>query len=452
MRKNTIKKSKTARKPSPKVRYEGGGRNLSSQAGLIPVIKFLDTLGFTGLFHRHVHHERAGNARYQLVDAVFLMLVGLMGGARSISQCVVLWSDAVLRRVAGWRWFPDESTVGRLFKELTERHVSELETLVHAARKRVWARALRAGTSRIAIQCQKWVDADSSVKTVYGRQQGTAKGYNPHKRGAPSYHPLLAFCTDTKEILQAWFRTGSAYTSNGIVEFMKQLLAQLPDYHRIVFRADSGFFVGALMDLLDLGGHGYLIKVKLRGLAQLLAQQHWTPIRHQPGWEQCEFQYRANDWNAPRFFVAVRQRKELEDDHPQAQLLELEHYDYFCYVTTEPLSPWQAHRAYGARATSETWIEEAKGQMGLAHVKTDHFLANAALFQCAVLAYNTARWMALISGNAILKRWEPQTVRTFLIRVAGKLLSGANQLRIKLPREHLHPEVWEDWLALSQPA
>ncbi|CAD7852175.1 MAG: hypothetical protein, partial [Olavius algarvensis Gamma 1 endosymbiont] len=27
----------------------------------------------------------------------------------------------------------------------------------------------------------------------------------------------------------------------------------------------------------------------------------------------------------------------------------------------------------------------------------------------------------------------------------------ANQLRIKLPRQHLHPKVWEDWLALSQP-
>ncbi|CAD7851776.1 MAG: hypothetical protein, partial [Olavius algarvensis Gamma 1 endosymbiont] len=65
--------------------------------------------------------------------------------------------------------------------------------------------------------------------------------------------------------------------------------------------------------------------------------------------------------------------------------------------------------------------------------------ANAALFQCAVLAYNTLRWMALLSANATLKRWELRTVRTFLIRVAGKLLGGANQLRIKLPRQHLHP-------------
>ncbi|HBA66974.1 MAG TPA: hypothetical protein DCZ48_12510 [Methylococcaceae bacterium] len=31
---------------------------------------------------------------------------------------------------------------------------------------------------------------------------------------------------------------------------------------------------------------------------------------------------------------------------------------------------------------------------------TASFLANAALFHCAVLAYNTLRWMALLSGNA----------------------------------------------------
>jgi hypothetical protein len=149
--------------------------------------------------------------------------------------------------------------------------------------------------------------------------------------------------------------------------------------------------------------------------------------------------------------VAVRCPQESADDHPQRELLALEHYESFCYVTSEPLSPWQAHRTYGKRATAETWIEEAKGQLGLAHLKTDNFLANAALFQCAVLAYNTIPGMALLSGNDTLKRWEPQTVRIFLIRVAGKLLTGANQLRIKLPRRNLHPKVWEDWLALSQP-
>ena len=449
MSKNSTKRPRGARKTSPQIRFESTGRNLTSQAGLVPAIKFLDKLGFSELFDRHVHHRRARNAQYTLADGVFLILSGLIGGAFSVSKCVALWSDGVLRRAAGWLRVPDETTVGRLFKEVGERQVSEMEMLVHALRQRVWLRALRAGVSRIAVQCTQWVDVDSSVKTVYGRQEGTAKGYNPHKRGARSYHPLLAFSTATKEILQGWFRTGSAYTSNGIVEFMKQLLAQLPNHHRIVFRGDSGYFVGALLEYLDAFGHGYLIKVKLKNLAQLLAQQHWRPIRNQPGWEQCEFQYQAKSWSCPRFFVAVRQRKELLNDHPQEELLELEHYDYFCYVTTEPLSPWQTHRKYGERATSETWIEEAKSQIGMAHIKTDDFLANAALFQSAILAYNTLRWMALMSGNEQLRQWEPQSIRTFLIRVAGKLLTGANQLCIKLPREHLYPRHWTDWLALA---
>jgi hypothetical protein len=449
MRKNSTKNRRKARKNSPKIRFESTGRNLTSQAGLIPVIKFLDKLGFTGLFNRHVNHQRAKNAQYRLVDGVFLIMTGLIGGAFSIGKCVALWSDGVLRQAAGWKRIPEETTVGRLFKEVGNRQISELETLVHAIRKRVWHRALRAGVSRIAAQCTHWIDVDSSVKTVYGYQEGTAKGYNPHKRGARSYHPLLAFSAHTKEILQGWFRTGSAYTSNGIVEFMKQLMAQLPDYHRIVFRGDSGYFVGALLELLDQLGHGYLIKVKLKNLAQLLGGQYWIPVRNRPGWEQCEFQYQAKGWSHPRFFVAVRQRKEVENHHPQGELLELEHYDYFCYVTTEPLTPWQAHRKYGERATSETWIEEGKSQMGLAHIKTDHFLANAALFQSAILAYNTVRWMALMSGNKQLRQWEPETIRTFLVRVAGKLLTGGKQLTIKLPKEHLYPQPWEEWLALA---
>jgi hypothetical protein len=52
--------------------------------------------------------------------------------------------------------------------------------------------------------------------------------------------------------------TGSPYSLNGIVEFAKQLLAQLPHDYRLVFRADSGFFVGALMDLLDDERQGHL--------------------------------------------------------------------------------------------------------------------------------------------------------------------------------------------------
>jgi len=87
--------------------------------------------------------------------------------------------------------------------------------------------------------------------------------------------------------------------------------------------------------------------------------------------------------------------------------------------------------------------------MALAHLKTDIFLANAAIFQCAILAYNTVRWMAVISGHAGLAHWEIQTVRTFLIRVAGKLTLGSHQQVIHTPDPLFDPSAWFAWLAVG---
>jgi len=449
MSNHTKKEPSKARGKSSKVHFHKTGKNMTSKAGLIPVIKFLDKLAFTQLFQKTVNHQRKDNAVYRLDDGVFLILTGLIGGAFNISKCTLLWSSCrVLQKTAGWLRVPDETTPGRLFKEVSARHISEIETLVHVLRKAVWQKALRSGASKVAVLQTLWIDVDSSVKTVCGKQEGVAKGYNSHKKGAYSYHPQLAFCTHTKEILQGWLRTGSAYTSNGVVEFMKQLLAQLPASQRIIFRGDSGYFVGALLDHLDALGHGYLIKVKLKNLVPLLSRQQWMPIDDKPGWEQCQFWYSTRSWNASRLLVAVREKKKIEYS-PQQDLLGVESYDYFCYVTTENYTAWETHKRYGQRATSETWIEEAKSQLGLAHIKTNDFLANAALFQSAILAYNTLRWMALTSNNVQLKKWEPESIRVHLICVAGKLLTGGNQVRIVLPEKHLHAGSWDDWLALA---
>lgn len=441
-------KKPAARKQTGKVHMPATATGLTSQAGLIPVIKFLQRIGFEETVNQTVPHQRGDNADYQLTDGIFLTLVGLIGGACSIAKLCGVWSDGALRKIAGWIKFPVETTIGRLFKEVTEKQTSQFESLNHRLRGQIWRMANRAGVSKVGLNRVQWIDIDSTVDSVCGTQEGAAKGYNPKKKGALSYHPQLAFLAGSKEILQAWFRTGSAYTSNGIVEFVKQLLAHLPNRMRIIVRADSGYFVGALLDLLDAYGHGYLIKVKFKNLIALLTRQQWTAIAGQPGWEQCTFDYRCGEWKVSRRFVAVRQRQPRKES-PQLDLLETTEYDYFCYVTTEALTPWQTHKKYGERATCETWIEESKGQMGMGKIRTACFLANATLFHCAVLAYNTLRWMAIMSGSQTLRQWEPETIRTYLVRVAGKLLTGNGQLTVKTPDNHLYPKVWDDWVAVG---
>ena len=117
-------------------------------------------------------------------------------------------SPRKVKRVAGWTRLPVDTTLGRVFKEVDRCQVVALETLNHRLRGRVWRRAVQTGEHLRSAALVMWVDVDSTVETVFGEQEGTAKGYNEHKRGALSYHPLLGFCAETKEILQGWLRSG----------------------------------------------------------------------------------------------------------------------------------------------------------------------------------------------------------------------------------------------------
>jgi hypothetical protein len=440
---------RSARVSSKKVSINNHGKGLTSQAGLVPVVKFLRKVGMIELVKETVEHERGSNALYDSADAVFLTVIATIGGARALSSVTTIWADGVLRKLAGWVSIPDNSTFGRLFRTFREQHISQLETLNHRLRGKFWRKALRSGASTIAMRSCRVIDVDSTEKTAYGKQQGVKKGYNPFRKGKASYHPILSFCAETKEILQGWLRSGDAYTSNGVVEFTKQLLAHLPKSQTILFRGDSGFFNGKLFDLLDQFGHGYLVKVKLKGLKELLFSQTWEAIPDRAGWEQCIFWHQCTNWKCARRFVAVRQERKDENKGGNGQLFEIKEYDFFCYVTTEELTCWQTHKSYGQRATCETWIEESKNQMALGQIKMDDFWGSSAIFQCSILAYNTVRWMALCSGDKQLRRWEPSTIRAFLIRVAGKLRTGSNQLGLNTPANHLHPKQWDAWVAVG---
>ena len=243
------RKESATRKQTGKIHMSATATGLTSQAGLIPVVKYLQRIGFEKIVSRDVPHQRGDNADYQLTDVIMLALVGMIGGATSVAKLCAVWSDSVLRDITGWIKLPVDTTIGRLFKEVKEEQISQLESVNHRLRGQTWRRANRAGVSKVGLNPIQWIDIDSTVDSVCGSQEGAAKGYNPKKRGALSYHPQLAFLAGSKEILQAWFRTGSAYTSNGVVEFVKQMLAHLPHRIRIIVRADSGYFVGALLDL-----------------------------------------------------------------------------------------------------------------------------------------------------------------------------------------------------------
>lgn len=427
----------------PKIKTEMNGKGLTVHAGLLPVLTFMGKLLFRQRVQEAICKERGANAQYQMVDAVQMVVVGLIAGATAMVQITKVWADEVLMKMSGWKRIPVDTTIGRMMKLATQGDVVELTGVTHRFRGQVWKRAVRSGHRLRSALSDMWIDVDSTVDGVYGNQEGAEVGYNPKKKGQKAYQYLMAFVGETKEVLHSWFRGGSAYTSNGVVEFMKECMAYTKRRVRVIFRGDSGFFSGELLDYLESVSAGYLIKVKLKNLVKVLDAQKWAAVKGHAGWEQADFMYRCAEWNRSRRFVAVRKLVKIERG-----LFPLPVYEYFCYVTTERLSPIEAHGSYGERATCETWIEECKSQMHAGHVRTGEFLANAALFQCAVLAYNLLKWMALLTGGAV-RRWEIKTMRLWLIRVAGKLTKGSGQLVLKLPEKFLYQEEWRAWEGMS---
>jgi hypothetical protein len=254
----------------------------------------------------------------------------------------------------------------------------------------------------------------------------------------------MAFNADTSEVLHSWFRGGDAYTGNGATPFLQELLSHLPKDKTVTVRADSGFFDEKTLEYLETIGHHYLIKVKLKGLKGLLFEQEWQKIADHHGWESTVFIHKCGSWDKPRQFVAVRK---LVEEKKENFLFEgvSKVYEYFCYVTDiEGISPWEVHKTYGKRATCETWIEECKSQMGASKIRTSDFIANSILFQCAILAYNLLKWMAMLAGHG-MEHWEVKTIRRWLILKAAKLVHSGRQLFLKIQSTFLKQKQWCIW-------
>jgi len=111
-------------------------------------------------------------------------------------------------------------------------------------------------------------------------------------------------------------------------------------------------------------------------------------------------------------------------------------------VTNLDLTPWAAHKFYGKRATSENWIEWCKNQMAAGSILTQDFWANSALFQTCILACNLLAWMMWLTTKKGFRQ-EPNTIRDWLIKTPGRLITRGRGWILKLPRDYFFKEQWE---------
>lgn len=386
----------------------------------------------------------------RLCHVLKMTSVAIVAGANSLLKVAAFWNDKTLAEIAGLECVPDDSTLGRAFKRGNYQTVIDFEAMQSKLRNEVCNNFLSPVLAQSIDQVEKMYDVDGSAITSFGSQEGSMKGYNPHKKGANCFQSLIAIDPLTKTVSLAWLQSGNTHCANGSVDFVRQLHSLYPKQKKF-FRFDSGFYCGKLMEELEKQESGYLIKAKLKGLEKKFNQLTWSPVKggkDSKEWEEATFYHICKGWNKPRKFSVVRKKvdevKEKDTLFPDHVI---DKYVYFCYICTKELTPWKVHKLYGKRAVCENYIEELKNQMGLGKMKSGCFTATSLQFHCSILAYNLIRWMTVCLGKARIFKWEISSIRCFLIRVAGKISRSSRTLSIFMDKEHFYQDELDLWMS-----
>jgi len=423
-----------------KVENNFTNERLTHYSGLGVIWDYINNKGLISLINRVFPTTWYNSLKFNNVQVLCSIVLANMSGIHRLNAIENFTKDPLVSHLLSLPGKIEDSTFkDRLLKLGASGAILLQEGLFSMTRK--WLS--KNNLTRITIDC------DSTVSTVYGKQEGAAVGYNPKKKGAPSYHPLLCYCSEMKLLINSWFRTGSAYTSNGICEFLKQTIAILPKHMKqIFFRADSGFFSGELFDFLEENGHQYLVKVKLKNLKDLLLKQDWVACSDNHNRSVCEFDYKAKDWKVSRKLKAIRILTGYKTIELFGQLHQVPEYKYFCYCSNlKGLSTSELHSLYGARAESENWIEHTKNQLHASQTVTDDFHVNDILWQLAVLGYNLSVMMRY-EANHNVWRQEPLTFMRWFINVPGKVVNSARKVYVKMSAYYRDASKWERFAVL----
>ena len=191
--------------------------------------------------------------------------------------------------------------------------------------------------------------------TRYGRQQGAKKGYNPKKPGRNSHHPLIAFVSDVRMVVNFWLRSGNSYTTNNFYNFLENTLERLESKTIGLLRADSGFYDKKIFDYLEnrVKPISYIIAAKLYRPLKLSIARQKTYLKLDDGIEISDTMYQSPECEKPRRMIIVRQEISLRPKSTGKQLRLFgeeevyKNYRYSCFITNLSLSAkmiWDAYR------------------------------------------------------------------------------------------------------------
>lgn len=402
-----------------KVRVAADGVGLTQFGGVALIESFFQQIGLQGAFSRHIRFPQRNN-RYSISESLKALLYPLILGLGRIETTEPLRHNGVFQYLAGLPGYPEATSLRRF-----------LERFARWGRKALLQLHDRWRTAMLGPAGRAIFDLDSTVLTVYGRQQRAAVGYNPKKRGRPSYLPLLCFEGNTQDAWEGSYHPGDTHVSTITIPLLERAFAKLPEaIWEVRVRADGAFYDHKIIEFIEGKGAFYAIVARLtRPLKNRLSGLRYHRVS--PGVWATEFRYCPQGWPGPRRFVVIR-RPVPEEPSAQLHLFQMGGHSYQVLVTNLSLTPLHLWHFYNQRARAELIIRELKDAYALGKIPTRDFAANEAFFQIVLLAYNLLNWFKRLCAPTHLQRATLQRLRQRLFVVPAQVVRPGNVLTLRL--------------------
>ena len=401
--------------------------HLVADAGLLLPATLAYHLGLKALAERHLDLGRAPG-RSHVGDKLLTLVLSALAGGDSIDDADALRAGGT-GRVLGFTT-KAASTLGTFLRSFRWGHVRQLDAVSRELLARAWA----AGAGPCAGPLT--VDLDSTICETYGLQKEGARhhGYT----GVRGYHPLLAVAAGTGDVLMARLREGHANTVRGAAHFLRETIGrvrQAGTSGQLTVRADSGFYAHEVVAVCRRMGVRFSITVRqhrsLHRLIEAIPETAWTPIPYwlEGGADVAETVYTpfADQPDAVPVRLIVRRVRPT----PGSQLALFALYEFHAFITDREGDTLTLEADHRRHAEIENAIRDLKYGVGLNHLPSGRFAANAAWLAVQVMAHNLARWTARIGLNVGIVT--TKTLRRRLFGLAGRLTRSARRWMLHLP-------------------
>ena len=296
------------------------------------------------------------------------------------------------------------------------------------------------------------LDIDSSI--IESDKKDAKRTY----KGVDGYNPILAWIDEFDAFVGGVFREGNASPQSHIASLVRYCHRRIPAGVKVRLRSDSAGYQLSVMKTCRRYGYEFAIRADLdasvRATIECIPDHAWQlVVRDNDSFLLAETVHapgrllgnRAGASLPAYRLVVIRRTGQLD--------LFREPIEYYPIITDLPssMNAEQVVDFYNGRGRMEKAIGEAKNGFALHWLPCGEFLANAAYFQIALLAYNLTRTFKRV---ALPGSWQNITIKSLRFRLlchAGVIVRHARQLTLRLSDAFPFYDIFEQarWAVLN---